>query len=539
MTTILLTGGPVIDTSGPPATAMVIRDGIVGWTGPADSPFADPDDFAIVVPLDGAIVTPAFVDTHVHATSTGLTLTNLDLTQCISLAQTLDTVAAFAKGHPGEVLIGHGWDETRWPEGRVPTAAELDLATGGAPVYLARVDAHSAVCSSALLALVPQAIGQVGGSTDGHLTLDAHHTARTRAFQALRPQQRDAAIRATLRAAASLGIGQLHENAGPGISGEADLAAVLQLASTEPGPSVIGYWGQLADQQSLAIAERYGLAGLAGDLFVDGSLGSHTACVDADYLDDPDSGHGHLYLDAAAVADHVVACSRRRLQAGFHVIGDRALSTVLEGFRTAARQLGVEAVRAGRHRLEHVQLAGPQHIAIMAELGLLVSAQPLSDALWGGADGMYASRIGADRALRSNTYRQMIDAGVRLAFGSDAPVMPLGGWPAIRAAVRHHWPPARLDLASAFAAHTIAGHLATGKAHPLAGRLVAGASASYAVWKHDGPIDPATGLPDVGVDERDPTCLTTVVDGVVAHASAEWTANVGSTAGRPRRDPRR
>ena len=95
---------------------------------------------------------PAFVDAHVHATSAGLLRSGIDLADCPSLADCLDQVRERARTLPeGAVLWGHGWDETRWPEGRPPSSAELDDVAGGAAVYLSRVDVHSAVVSTALL----------------------------------------------------------------------------------------------------------------------------------------------------------------------------------------------------------------------------------------------------------------------------------------------------------------------------------------------------------------------------------------------------
>src|SRR5690606_39149119 len=137
------------------------------------------------------------------------------------------------------------------------------------------------------------------------------------------------------------------------------------------------------------------------------------------YADAP--GHGYGYLSASQIADHVVACTRAGLQAGGHVIGDAALHTMAEGFRMAADVVGVEAMVAARHRWEHVELPDSAVLSTMAELGVWASVQPAFDGLWGGPDGMYAARLGAERALRAAPLRSMVDAGVRIALGSDSP----------------------------------------------------------------------------------------------------------------------
>ena len=148
----------------PAATALLVRGGPIAWVGDRRRPPAD-GDADEVVDLAGALVTPAFVDAHVHATSTGLALTGLDLTGAASLADCLRRVEDAGRRARGGVVLGHGWDETTWPEHRPPTRQELDRASYGGVVYLSRIDVHSAVVSSALLAAAPEARGQDGWST--------------------------------------------------------------------------------------------------------------------------------------------------------------------------------------------------------------------------------------------------------------------------------------------------------------------------------------------------------------------------------------
>ena len=128
-------------------------------------------------------------------------------------------------------MLGTGWDETGWPEGRGLTRHDLDAVVGDRPAYLARVDVHSATVSTALLDRVPGITDLPGFSPDGRLRLDAHHAARQAAYGAVEADQRRAAQRATLDAAAALGIGSLHEMAGPEVSGADDLAGLLALAA--------------------------------------------------------------------------------------------------------------------------------------------------------------------------------------------------------------------------------------------------------------------------------------------------------------------
>jgi predicted amidohydrolase YtcJ len=508
---VLLRGGQIYSPADPGATALLIDDGRIGWLGTdADAPAADR-----TVDLAGALVTPAFVDAHVHATDTGVTLRGLDLTGARNRTEALDRLAAHAKGLPGDaVVLGHGWDESGWPERTPPTPAELDRAGGGRRVYLSRIDMHSCVVSGALFAdATPDTPGY---GPDGWLRRDCHHQVRAVALASLRAAQRRDAQRAALRQAASVGIAAVHECGGPGTSGEDDFTGLLGLPRTERLPEVYGYWGELG---AAAKARDLGALGAGGDLYADGALGSRTAHLRQPYTDEPGSS-GHGYVTAAQVADHLVGCTEHEVQGGFHAIGDAALGTVLAGFALAAAKVGIDRLRARRHRIEHVEMVDKALIGGLVEFGVVASVQPAFDRLWGGTDRMYAQRLGPDRALATNPFAAMAGVGVALAFGSDSPVTPLDPWGSVRAAVRHRNPNQRLTVRQAFAAHTRGGWRAAHRDGD--GVLAPGAPATLAVW--DGTGDLNRGLPALvdgpdGAPPPKPTCRLTVLRGTAIY----WT----------------
>ena len=524
--TVLLRGGSVYSPADPFASAMLVEGEHVAWVGSDGAAEAYADIADEIIELDGALVTPAFVDAHVHATSAGLALTGLDLTGCAGLAEALTRIAAFTAAGADGVLLGHGWDETGWTEGRPPTLAELDAAAGGAALYLSRTDVHSALATTALRALTPGLDALPGHAADGPLTRDAHHAVRRAALAHLTADQRRAAQQAALSRAAALGIGALHECAGPDISSERDLTDLLALAAEGTGPEVYGYWGELGGVET---ARRLGAVGAGGDLFVDGALGSHTACLHTPYADAEHTGTA--YLTAAQVADHVAACTEAGIQAGFHAIGDAALTAVIDGVRAAADRLGTARVKALRHRVEHAEALDDKAVAAFVELGLVASVQPAFDAAWGGPEGMYVQRLGAERAAALNPFAALLRAGVPLAFGSDAPVTPLDPWGTVRAAAFHRTPEHRISVRAAFTAHTRGGWRAIGRDQD--GVLVPGAVASFAVWAAGDLVvqtpdarvagwstDPRSGipgLPDLTPGGPLPACVRTVVRGRTVH----------------------
>ena len=511
---VLLRGGSIVSPTSPFATAMLTVDGEVAWLGDEATAANHVDSADMVVELDGRLVTPGFVDAHAHLGPTGFSLQSLDLAGTQSLAATLDALAHFARSHQGRVMFAFGWDETRWPEGRSITMAELDQAVGDKVAYVARVDSHSSVVSSALLALDSSISERDGWHGDGLVARDAHHAARAVTHSLWTAADRESALRAALAHAAGRGITSLHELNAPHIAPFSDFAVLRNIAAEEAVPEIVPYWGAFLggaehDRSSEA------LHGYAGDLCVDGALGSRTACMHRPYADAETSGN--LYLDRVHIAEHVVFCTERGLQAGFHVIGDRAMEETIAGLEAAADKLGDAAIVRARHRLEHVEMPVPEAIAAMARLGVVASVQPAFDAAWGAAGGLYEQRLGLARALPMNPFGSMQRAGVVLAFGSDSPITPLDPWGGVRAAAFHHHEDERLTVRAAFDAHTRGGHRA--RRDDQGGLLDPGSPATYAVWDVDAdmaaptPNDRGSALPDVRPGAALPTCVQTVVAG--------------------------
>lgn len=516
----LFRGGTIYSPADPRATALLVSDERIAWVGASDdAPAADH-----VVDLDGALVTPAFVDAHVHATNTGLTLTGLDLHGVRSATGLLDAVAEYVRTLPADaVVLGFGWDESTWDDGspdadhpgrRLPSADELDRAAGGRLALLSQASMHSALCSSALLAAAgPDVAAEPGYDPSGWLRRSAHHRVRMIALGSLTGAQRRSAQETALRHAAGLGIAAIHECAGPVTSSETDLSELLAGSGVRAGlPEVYGYWGEL---MGAARAKELGAVGAGGDLFADGALGARTAHLREPYLDGDEPGElGHGYLSADQVAEHVIDCVEHGVQAGFHAIGDEAISTVLAGYRIAAAAVGVDRLRSGRHRIEHVEIVDKAMIAALVELGLVASMQPAFDRLWGGDNQMYVRRLGARRALETNPMGAMHGVGVALAFGSDSPVTPLDPWGSVRAAMWHHNPSYRMSARAAFAVHTRGGWRAVHQDDH--GMLAPGAPATFAVWSV--PADRITnGLPTLDPDDTLPECQRTVLRGTTIY----------------------
>lgn len=530
---ILYRNGSVYSAADPFATAMLIDGDTVAWVGSEYAATSIADHSMDVVDLDGALITPGFVDSHVHLTETGIALASADLSGVGSLTELLAVVERAAANTSG-MIIGFGWDESSWPERRRPSAAELDVASGHRAVYLVRADIHSAVVSGTLAASLR--LQDEDGWDNGFVVREAHEVARSASRQLTLAQRRHCQS-AAFSHAASRGIVAVAEMAAPHISPVEDLRLALGLDGSEdhhPRPEVLPYWGQVVSSADEArdVAEQFDgrLLGLAGDLNVDGSIGSYTAALREGYSDATDTT-GTLFLGAEEVAAHLCAATETGLQAGFHVIGDRGLDTVMEGLRLAERRVGLDKLIAARHRLEHVEMADDDAVASLLRFGITCSMQPGFDSAWGRPQGMYSQRLG-ERSKLMNRVGTLISAGVPVSLGSDSPVVPMDPWSAVRDCIQHGSEQERISARAAFIAHTRAGWRAARNSNPMLGQLAPGTPASYAVWQveelmvqtpdnrvQSWSTDPRAGTPLLpALDSGEaPVCLRTVHRGDQLH----------------------
>ncbi|PQZ93902.1 amidohydrolase [Arthrobacter sp. MYb227] len=527
----LYRNGSIYSPADPFATAMLVENGTVAWIGSEAAAGALLDERMNEIDLQGALVAPAFVDSHVHLGALGAHLSGLDLRQMLSAHEILDAVAQ-AASHDGGTILGFGWDETRFADQTLPTLEQLNNAAGGRAVYLARIDVHSALISPSLAeALKLEPNDEFSGAVVSGTT---HATLRKEVFaydESTNAAHRDRA----LAHLASTGHGTVVEMAAESVSGRADLEALLGRSTEEQArtPQVYAYWGQAVTQQQEArtLLDSFNsraLAGLGGDLNIDGSIGSRTALLRDDYTDAP-GNNGASYLSVEQISAHVAACSLAGIQASFHVIGDAGLDAALEGFAKAAEEVGIAAVQRGRHRLEHVEMVDEAQRAKMLGFSLTASMQPQFDAMWGGSGNLYEQRLGAERAAGMNAIGKFLAAGVPVTIGSDAPVTGTNPWASVKACLELNDPGSRISAKAAFMAHTRSGFRALGESNPLAGQLVTGSEATFAIWNaseltvqtpdirvSSWSTDARAGTPMLPVLEDElPTCLRTVRAGTI------------------------
>jgi hypothetical protein len=386
------------------------------------------------------LVTPGFMDNHVHLLAAGFQLSSVDLRSSDSPAEFIARLKGFAsERRPGEWIIGGDWDHERWPGTPLPTRQWIDSVTPGNPVLLSRSDGHMAVANSLALkaAGLTRDMKEIPGGAiirdkSGDLTGLFKDEAMGPLFAAVpasTPEQDDAALARAFAFANAKGVTAL----GAVSSYWAEVAAVkrshakgTQTVRVTLFPALAG-WKSVADsvQANGPGDDWVRVAGVKG--FVDGSLGSTTAYFFDPYEDDTKTS-GFLTTPEADLRAAIGAADSAGLQVVVHAIGERANALLLDIFDSVAKAHGP---RDRRFRIEHAQHLRPAEVQRMAEQGVIASMQPYHAI----DDGRWAVKRLGTRVSNSYVFKSLLDAGAHLTFGSDWTVAPIDPLLGIHAAV--------------------------------------------------------------------------------------------------------
>jgi hypothetical protein len=461
------------------AEAFLLEDGQIATVGSAPE-VRRAARGARVLDLHGAPVVPGFIDGHAHMVAAGFAEARLNLQGKPTIAEMLEAIREHARTTPpGEWVVAVGFDDTMVRDRRYPTSSELDEAAPDVPVMVIRLDGHSCVLNARgfrALHVDPSwpGVDSSDARPTGVLRAEANAKAQA-AYDALVPRgAREEAFGRACRTALSVGLTAVHgiESAGT------DAEVVLKARDATPlGVRLYVIADSLADVPS----EADGLK-----LFADGSMDSHTALLFEPYADRPDTA-GVFYQGPERLRSLAQAAEARGLQVITHAIGDRAIEETLrayEGLRPEAR-----------HRIEHFELPTREHIDACRERGIVVSTQPAFVHIW-DYEGFYVARAGVTRARRIHPYRTLVDRGVLVCGGSDAPVTPLDPILGVHAAVNHPLEDQRLTPTEALRMFTIDAARA-GHADVERGSITPGKAADFVVLSDDPLAVPSGRIKDI------------------------------------------
>ncbi|HSL21874.1 MAG TPA: amidohydrolase [Vicinamibacterales bacterium] len=444
---IILVNGRVhtVDVARPAAEAVAVCGDRITAVGATAEIRALATERTRVVDLGGRLVVPGFNDAHVHFIDGAGELVGVNLRPAADerdftrrLAEHVKTLSA------GRWVLGGYWDHEAWPSKALPTRALLDAVTPDHPVFVQRLDGHMGVANSLAMRLAgvtrdtpaPDG-GTIVRDASGEPTGLFKDNAMGLITRAVPPASLDEVLeraRAALKHAAAMGVTTVQD---------------LTASATElRAYQVLRERGELTAR--IYSTQSHGIAGLVdagirtgfGDdwiriggikLFADGSMGSGTAVFFEPYADDP-STKGLLIQSPEELERQMREADAAGFQLVVHAIGDRANAIVIDAVEKVVRANGA---RDRRPRIEHAQVVRDEDKQRMARLGIIASIQPshcIDDMRWA------ETRIGRDRCRIAYDFKSFVDAGVRVAFGTDWFVEPLDPMIGLYAAVTRQFP---------------------------------------------------------------------------------------------------
>jgi predicted amidohydrolase YtcJ len=469
-----------LDPARPRAEAVAIMGGRVAAVGTDADAEAWTRPGTQVIDLGGRLALPGLIDSHVHFLVYALRRHQVSLDGVSDWDEVLRRIrAGVERVQPGEWVLGWGWNQFKWGDGRLPGRVDLDDLAPDHPVALTRTDGHAWWVNSLALELA-QVTAQTPDPPNSRIERDAHGEPtgillEGNAIDLIRrhipePDRAtvDRVMRETMAAANRLGLTGIHDQRFDGES-SAWFHGFQRLR--HGGELTLRVHANIAKDR-LADAVRLGVESGFGDdrlwighlkLFADGTMGSRTALMFEPFEGEPDN-RGVAVTPADEIWQIATQASVAGIPLSIHAIGDRAVSDVLDVFTElqhhASAQSGPTS-QAIPHRIEHVQLIRPADLPRLAQLGVVASVQPVHIL----DDWHVADRVWGPRARYAYAFRSLLDHGTQLAFGSDAPVASLNPLLGIQAAVTRQgrdgepadgwYPQERLTVAEAIHGYTV------------------------------------------------------------------------------------
>jgi len=429
---LLIRGGPIYTgaEAAPTAEVVQVRDGRIVYVGAAaGAPSADGLE---VIDLNGAALFPGFTDGHAHLDGIGWRELTLNLEGSASVAEAMARLTAWAEAHPEGPIVGRGWIETHWPEGRFLTRQDLDAAAPGRVVLLGRADGHAVVASTAALAAagitaatVAPSGGEILKGDDGQPTgmlVDAAEQLVGRLMPQADPEALREAYRAGFRVEAEYGWTGLHFMSAPwrdvplmeamAEAGEAPIRVYNSITPDGAAALIAGGPRSVADGRIITRAIKY---------YADGALGSRGAALFEPYADRPDTT-GLMQITEQEIVPLYQAALKGGIQVATHAIGDRGNASVAGWYQQALADVAPADRPNGadvRWRIEHAQILRPSDYHWFQHLPIIASMQP-SHAI--GDLHFAPARLGDARLDGAYAWHSLADLGVVVVGGSDAPV---------------------------------------------------------------------------------------------------------------------
>ena len=530
-----------MDEDQPKASAIAVKGQKLIYVGDDENIEKYIGNNTKVTDLKGKTVIPGLMEGHMHLPMLGENLLKIDAFWKPKAEIIAAVKAETLKVKPGEWITGFGWNNTIWENKSYPTKADLDAVAPNNPVILERTDGHMIWVNSKALELAgitkdsvnPQGgeiLKDASGNPTGCLTDTAGEPVQKIIPTLSEAREKESILKAQdqllsygftsiMDAGSNMNTINLFQD----LYKEGKMRIRLY--------SMIGgeWGGTIGEAEKNYIASNapqkelydYRLSINAVKFFADGSLGSRSAALLADYSDRAGHKGNYKFTDEQIYSEMKDAYSKG-YQIATHAIGDGAINQVINTYEKLMKE---NPRPDSRLRIEHFQVAQVSDIQRIADLKILPAMQPTHAT---SDKSMAEDRIGAERMKGAYAWRKVIDSGNVIIGGSDAPVelvnpyhglyaavtrqgrdgQPEGGWYVGEAMTRE-------EALKAFTVWTAYGQFE----EDIKGSLEVGKLADFAVIDRDYMKCPANEIKDI-------QALTTVLGGEVIYQKDNSSASV-------------
>ena len=377
-----------------------------------------------VIDAEGKVIYPGFYDAHAHFLMLADMLGRVNLNGAKSYNEVIERLRIYEQRNPDKKwIIGSGWDQNLWEDKSFPTKDSLDKYFPETPIFLSRIDYHTALVNSKALDIAqldttrPVPGGLMAVDSLGNLTgilIDNAMELVSRHIPVMEERQLLSGLRKAQDSLFSVGLTSIVD---AGLSTEE-----------------LEHLKKFYEQDSLKIRNYAMIAGTARDieryvregiyeserltirsvkLMADGTLGSRGAALLQPYSDDTLT-QGFLLQNPKELDNIIRRVSRTPFQISTHAIGDSANRLVLDIYGKYLKN-----GEKRRWRIEHAQVVSPPDFAKFAQFHIIPSVQPThatSDMYWA------ENRLGTERINDAYAYKKLLTQYGKLALGSDFPV---------------------------------------------------------------------------------------------------------------------
>lgn len=398
------------------------------------------------------MVMAGFVDAHDHFFDGTVTSSEhmCEIFESTSEADAVEMLKKYRRTHPSEVRIrAIGWFPVAWNDAPLPTCRSLDAAFPDIPVYCIAADFHTFWCNSLALKEAGYtrestfASGSLGKFEDGSLNglifePAAFLKAKFKVFE-FSVEEKMENIDSFIRHINENGVTSVADMSGSDfVGGEiTPIEAAKEMADEGKLNCRVHVYSDLQDYEDFAETKEYAnkingeklqLCGVKG--FVDGVTSTHTGYLLKPYEDEKDTcGIGCPIEELGSLSKRIIAANAAGLAVRLHCIGDAAVRLALDAYEASVKANGKHGCK---NAIEHIETIDPEDIPRFKELDVIASVQPQHLPL----DAFEKlTRCGAARCKWEWPFRTMLDAGCKMAFGTDYPVVGFNPYPSIHSAV--------------------------------------------------------------------------------------------------------